>query len=799
MRVARRDLTTLFSAGTLGGLTDAELLERFAACREEAAFEILVQRHGAMVWGVCRRVLGDHHDAEDAFQATFLVLARKGHTIAHRELVGNWLYGVACQTAMKARSMRAKRRKREGPVPDVIVKEPEALPEDVRNDLTEWLDQELSRLPQKYRSPLVLCALEGKTHREAAKQLGWPIGTVSGRLSRAKAMLASRLSRRGVPLSGVALAVFLAREASAGVPASLTRDTARAARLFAAGQAAATGAISAKVATLTGGVLKAMLIDTFRTSAAGLLVVAVLGVTAAGLNHRTHAAGRSDAAQPEQDRGETSKNDAARSDEQRLQGTWSLVKAEANGVEMPTFFEPKEGSVVTIAGATWTSNFFMDGSRFRVRLDPTSDPKAIDLHTLEDADKTLLGIYHLDDDDLKFCICIKGKQERPSAFENYWRAGSITALLVLRRQWADASVPGAVSRRAQPVERDDWKRKLAGLNEADWRTAFAIGQELAALPADEGFTILRLNWGKITKFEARQQILKAWRFALHPRLVDVLNLGMRDPSPNVQGWATGYLNDVAFRDFSEDFQAYDEWYRASHDKPLVEVVTRSARRFAAEAARSGGADAEKRALWLVRHENVLRALPEVRRALLDAGLLPTLGRWAWGATNQSPRAEIERVAHAVSTIGRLNPGEAELRRVVVPLLARENPLEVRAAAIGALEGRQNAWAIDLLLDVLKESLKEEDGSFKTIVGAVAGTLASFDDPRVIPTMIAVIEADNTYDTVYGVGYFGLGRLTGVEYDESHDGAWWQRWWEKNKERYPEFARALEIPALPKRR
>src|ERR1700722_6174046 len=107
MKVASRELQTLFSEGILGGLSDGRLLERFAAHREEAPFAALLRRHGPMVWGVCRRVLRDHHDAEDAFQATFLVLARKGHSIAHRELIANWLYGVAYQTAVKARSTRA--------------------------------------------------------------------------------------------------------------------------------------------------------------------------------------------------------------------------------------------------------------------------------------------------------------------------------------------------------------------------------------------------------------------------------------------------------------------------------------------------------------------------------------------------------------------------------------------------------------------------------------------------------------------------------------------------------------------
>ena len=216
MKVVSRELQTLFSVGTLGGLSDGRLLERFAAHREEAAFEALVRRHGPMVWGVCRRLLRDHHDAEDAFQATFLVLARKGHSIAQGELVANWLYGVAYQTAMKARSTRARRRMREGQVTDIP--EPEDVSEDHQDDLTEWLDRELSRLPDKFRIPIVLCELEGKTHQEAAEQLGWPIGTVSGRLSRSRAMLADGVPR-GMSLSSGSLAMHDA--ASASIPTNL--------------------------------------------------------------------------------------------------------------------------------------------------------------------------------------------------------------------------------------------------------------------------------------------------------------------------------------------------------------------------------------------------------------------------------------------------------------------------------------------------------------------------------------------------------------------------------------------------
>ena len=170
MKVASRELQTLFSEGTLGGLSDGRLLERFAAHRDEVAFEALLRRHASMVWGVCRRLLRDHHDAEDAFQATFLVLARKGQSIAQRELVANWLYGVAYQTALKARSTRARRRMREGQVTDMP--EPEAMSLNHQDDLTESLDRELSRLPDKYRIPIILCELQEKTHQQAAELLG---------------------------------------------------------------------------------------------------------------------------------------------------------------------------------------------------------------------------------------------------------------------------------------------------------------------------------------------------------------------------------------------------------------------------------------------------------------------------------------------------------------------------------------------------------------------------------------------------------------------------------------------------
>ena len=220
------------------GLTDGQLLGCFIEHRDEAAFATLVKRHGPMVWGVCRRILDNYHDAEDAFQATFLVLVRKAAAIVPREMIANWLYGVAHQTALKARQTAAKRKCREKQV--TAMPEPAVSEQDLWHDLQPVLDHELSSLPTKYRVAVVLCDLEGKTRKEAARQLGLPEGTVASRLTRARTMLAKRLARHGLAVSGGALAVVLSqRVASACVPTSVVSSTIKAASLFAAGQTAA--------------------------------------------------------------------------------------------------------------------------------------------------------------------------------------------------------------------------------------------------------------------------------------------------------------------------------------------------------------------------------------------------------------------------------------------------------------------------------------------------------------------------------------------------------------------------------
>ena len=200
-----RQLRALFAAGTATGLTDSELLERYTAKRAESAeaataaemaFAALVDRHGAMVWGVCHRVLGDAHEAEDAFQATFLVLVRKAGSVRVDGSLGRWLYGVAHRVALRARSEARAARSGIGRAPATSSDDP--VGEVELRDLRNAVGEELDRLPAKYRCPVELCHLQGMTYDQAARQLNWPVATVKSRLTKGRLRLRERLARRGL-------------------------------------------------------------------------------------------------------------------------------------------------------------------------------------------------------------------------------------------------------------------------------------------------------------------------------------------------------------------------------------------------------------------------------------------------------------------------------------------------------------------------------------------------------------------------------------------------------------------------
>jgi len=270
--------------------SDAHLLERFGTHQDEVAFSLLMQRHGPMVLGVCRRLLSDVHDAEDAFQATFLVLVRKANTLRRPEQLGNWLYGVAYRVALRARCRAARLRARE----QRVAEEPAMPPDDdaAWEDLRPVLDEEVQRLPARYRAPFVLCYLEGKTKGQAAQRLRLPEGTVSSRLARARERLRSRLSRRGIVLSAAALAGLLEAHARAAVPPLLSQAVRQAAVLMVMEAVTASG-ISPQVLTLTKGVIHAMFWSKLRIAIGVALVLSVVGL-GTGTWYRVGAAGPPD-------------------------------------------------------------------------------------------------------------------------------------------------------------------------------------------------------------------------------------------------------------------------------------------------------------------------------------------------------------------------------------------------------------------------------------------------------------------------------------------------------------------------
>jgi RNA polymerase sigma factor (sigma-70 family) len=256
-------------------LADRELVERFATGREEAAFEALVRRHGPMVLGVCRRILRNVHDAEDAFQATFLVLSRKARVLRRRDSVGNWLYGVAYRVALRARASGARRRAHEGRVAQKPG--PDPLGELTVREAQAMLDEELARLPARLRAPLVLCCLEGMARDEAARQLGWSPGVLKSRLEAARGRLRGRLTRRGLTLPAALSATLLtAGLGRAAVSAARVDATVHAAAAFAAGKLSTAPAASSPAVSLAEGTLRAMFAARLKTGAAFLIALAVL-------------------------------------------------------------------------------------------------------------------------------------------------------------------------------------------------------------------------------------------------------------------------------------------------------------------------------------------------------------------------------------------------------------------------------------------------------------------------------------------------------------------------------------------
>jgi RNA polymerase sigma factor (sigma-70 family) len=262
------------AAGQPGGLSDAQLLDRWLVQRDQAAFEVLLWRHGPMILSVCRRVLNNDADVEDAFQAAFLLLVRKAAAIRRHESVAAWLYRTAYRVALRARQRSGKQSARETTGVESLGAD---APEDVYwRDVRPILDDEINRLPEKYRVPFIRCHLEGCTNEEAAVEMGCPVGTIHSRLSWARERLRSRLTRRGVTLAGAGVTALLAKgAASAALPPALAKTTLQVAFAYAAHSA--TAGASAGAVALAKGVLRTMFFAKLKLGVAVVLALALCG------------------------------------------------------------------------------------------------------------------------------------------------------------------------------------------------------------------------------------------------------------------------------------------------------------------------------------------------------------------------------------------------------------------------------------------------------------------------------------------------------------------------------------------
>jgi hypothetical protein len=338
---------------------------------------------------------------------------------------------------------------------------------------------------------------------------------------------------------------------------------------------------------------------------------------------------------------------------------------------------------------------------------------------------------------------------------------------------------------AVPIE--PW---LERFREADgWREGLALGYEIAKLPPDDALAVMRHIYRSIPSIEHRQQILKPFVFhGGHVHAIEVLHLAATDPELAVQGWAFGYLRDWAFQDFSDDYEGYLAWRDRFGGVPLPELLERNAQELVQRLGALQGEElmAELRALEDLDLGKGDAAEIDLARVARDAGLLEVVR-----ALISSEDAEARQIA--AGWLSELEPDQHWMQREVAPLLRAgvEHDDEVIGGACKALGAEGQGWAVEPLIDSLRWAQADENG----FVFEHAQALARIGDARAIPALIALIAADDSKQSVYGIGYYALEPLTGVRYDESHDGAFWRAWWLENRERLGPELQGLELPEI----
>jgi RNA polymerase sigma factor (sigma-70 family) len=444
-------------------LTDRQLLDSFLGGHDPAAVEALVRRHGPMVWGVCRRIVGNHHDAEDAYQATFLVLVRKAVSIVRKDSVGNYLYGVARQTALKARSAVALRRRRE--MQQIEIPEQMVPDNKLWDHIEPWLDEELGLLPDRYREVIVLCDLEGKTRQEAARILGCPEGTIASRLARGRTMLARRLSRHGLALPGLSLGSTLVEKAGAlSVPSQVMCAAIKATTLASAGSTA--GVVPPQVAALTDGVLRAMLLTKLKV---GMLIVASLLATFSGVyafdrvasewkrDDREQKITADDRKGTARKAGKADEDNVApqKGDAESIRGHWKVIKVKADGKFLGKELSDKQKW--TFGDKTLTITYVGEDSKEKdeasYSVDPKQVPPRIDLaFTTRPSKRVFPGIYKLEGN--KLTVTYSKGEERPRDLQSpAEESGSILFELERENTIALSSPASSETEKASPPKK----------------------------------------------------------------------------------------------------------------------------------------------------------------------------------------------------------------------------------------------------------------------------------------------------------------------------------------------------------